>query len=64
MTLLEIKQAVDSGKTVHWINTGYKVIKLNGFYYMECPFGISHTLDTSKQELNGKEHDFFMVSGN
>lgn len=27
MTLNEIKQAVESGKTVHWSNEGYTVIK-------------------------------------
>lgn len=27
MTLDEIKKAVESGKTVHWANRGYKVIK-------------------------------------
>ena len=27
MTLTEIKAAIDQGKTVHWSNTGYRVIK-------------------------------------
>ena len=32
MTLEEIKSAVDSGKTVHWANDGYRVIKSRGEY--------------------------------
>lgn len=27
MTLEEIKSAVDAGKTVHWVNDGYVVVK-------------------------------------
>ena len=29
MTLEQIKAAVEAGKTVHWANTGYEVIKDN-----------------------------------
>lgn len=63
MKLEEIKKAVDAGKTVHWCNTGYEVLKdCYSNYY------IVYTLNDSAVGLcrrdNGKliedEIDFFL----
>jgi len=64
MTIQEIKAAVDSGKTVHWSNTGYVVIKDRcGHYYIKCVsndsyIGLTWTDGTT---LNGKEAEFFLA---
>jgi hypothetical protein len=34
MTLSDIKQAVEAGKSVHWANDGYSVIKGKAGYFV------------------------------
>lgn len=65
MNLSEIKAAVDSGKTVHWSNDGYTVIKDKGGKYLvlfvftgDC---IGLTWEDGKT-LNGREENFFLAS--
>lgn len=65
MTLSEIKEAVDSGKTVCWSNDRYKVIKGKFDYLIGFDIG-------GRQEnyigltwrdgvtLNGKEEEFYI----
>lgn len=64
MNLQEIKDAVDAGKTVHWSNPGYKVIKDDlGRYLIESEFSGSKSWIgltwTDGVTLNGKEEEFF-----
>ncbi len=64
MKLNEIKEAVLSGKVVHWKNHGYRVIyapKLNDFlirfdYNDDC-IGLTWTNGVT---MNGEEKDFFL----
>lgn len=66
MKLQEIKEAVDAGKTVRWINSRYKVIKSkNGGYMIGCDvgsFGESYIGLTHRDgiTMNGEEKDFFV----
>jgi hypothetical protein len=63
MTLDEIKQAVDAGKTVHWSNAGYTVIKdRNGAYFIR--FHDGNSIGLTWQDgvtLNGKPEEFFVA---
>jgi hypothetical protein len=63
MTLIEIKQAISDGKTVHWANKGYTVIKdVNGQYlinYDNKDFIGLTWLDGVT--LNGRESEFFTL---
>lgn len=67
MTLEEIKQAVESGQTVHWANGAYQVIKgRNGRFLIQCTInghciGLTHA---DGQTINGKPEDFFIRSNN
>lgn len=62
MTLQEIKEAVDAGKTVCWGNEGYKVIKGSSQYLIkfipnnDC-IGLTWNDGVT---LNGKENEFFI----
>ena len=66
MTLEEIKTAVLAGKTVHWVNSGYEVIRHifkdtpDGWYilhwYGSC-VGLTYKDGVT---LNGKESDFYI----
>lgn len=63
MNISEIKAAVDSGKTVHWSNTGYEVVKDHPNTYLikfnrtgSC-IGLTNR---SGDKLNGLEVDFFI----
>ena len=62
MTLSEIKQAVDEGKTVHWYCEIYVVIKdSKGQYLITCVLNnycIGLTWADGKT-LNGKEEEFY-----
>lgn len=63
MTLEEIKAAVDAGKTVHWVNSQYTVIKdENGRYRIGWKMGTPHesyvNLVKSNGKLNGGKHEF------
>ena len=63
MTLQEIKSAVDAGKTVHWHNSRYKVIKdrygdyLTIDVYNEACIGLCRK-DTG--ELIGNPDEFYI----
>ena len=64
MTLEDIKAAVDTGQTVHWVNTGYVVHKdrLRQYLITYVPndscIGLT---DRSGHRLNGKEAEFFIA---
>ena len=63
MTLEEIKQAVLSGKTVHWHNMNYTVVK-DKFdqFLIECNNGSCIGLTWSDGlMLNGNEEDFYVA---
>ena len=62
MTAKEIKDAVDNGKKVHWVNDLYTVIKDSlGQYLIKCTtngYCIGLTWKDG-ETLNGKEEEFF-----
>lgn len=62
MNLQEIKQAIADGKTVHWSNGAYTVIKDNlGQYLIKHSAGHCIGLTWADETtLNGKEEDFFI----
>jgi len=65
MTLEDIKAAVDSGQTVHWANTGYRVHRddLGQYLITFLPNSSSIGLtDLSGQRLNGDEAEFFIAN--
>lgn len=62
MTLEEIKAAVDAGKTVHWKNEGYVVVKgkhgyLIVFTHNDHATGLTHRDGVT---MNEREEDFFL----
>jgi hypothetical protein len=63
MTLNEIKYAVEKGKSVHWVNDGYSVIKdkygqfLVIFERNQSAIGLTWRDGVT---LNGKESDFYL----
>lgn len=63
MNLEQIKKAVEEGKTVHWANKAYVVIKDKvGQWFINCvnndsAIGLTWT---DGKTLNGKEEDFFL----
>ena len=62
MKLNEIKEAVEQGKTVHWCNDLYTVIKdekCNRFLITCCEnyIGLTHKDGVT---LNGKEEEFYI----
>lgn len=61
MTLQEIKDAINEGKSVHWVNEGYTVIKGKHEYLISHARGhcIGLTWADGKT-LNGKEEDFYI----
>lgn len=62
MTVDQIKKAVDEGKTVHWMNAGYRVIKDgNGKHIIKCDLN-NHIIGLTWRDgvtLNGDEEDFY-----
>jgi hypothetical protein len=65
MTLQEIKAAVDAGRTVHWKNSGYRVIKDSLGRYLigfdiggrrENYSGLTHLDGVT---MNGEPEDFY-----
>lgn len=63
MTLNEIKYAVETGRSVHWVNDGYSVIKDKiGQYLVICERNKSAIGLTWRDgiTLNGKESDFYI----
>lgn len=63
MKLQEIKDAVDAGKTVHWCNPAYKVIRTGGFYAIKCMVNSAIVGLTGQDEttMNGEEHEFYIA---
>jgi hypothetical protein len=63
MNLQEIKTAVDAGKSVHWSNDSYDVIKDKyGHYFINCSLN-DNTIGLTWQDgttLNGKESEFYL----
>lgn len=65
MSLTEIKAAIEAGKTVHWANEGYLVIKdkigqfLIKFSSNGSCIGLTHRDGVT---LNGKPEEFFIAS--
>lgn len=64
MTIAEIKQAVDAGKTVNWANGLYEVRKDKiGQYLIVCTsdgYTIGLT-NLAGDKLNGEESEFFIA---
>lgn len=65
MTLDEIKAALDQGKTVHWSNSRYTVIKDIHEYLIVCDIGTrkEHAIGLSGRDgvtMNGKPEDFYI----
>lgn len=63
MNLQQIKDAIEQGKTVHWANNGYKVIKdSKGRYFIM--FHTGHCTGLTWLDgvtLNGKEEQFYIA---
>ena len=63
MNIMQIKAAVDAGKSVHWANEGYRVHRdiLGQYLITFVPNGSTIGLtDRSGRRLNGAEADFFI----
>lgn len=65
MTFQEIKKAIQSGETVYWSNTGYKVIEHSnksglGVIFTQNQNLIGIVLDDKGQMINHSETDFFI----
>ena len=66
MNLEQIKEAIELGMKVYWVNERYRVIKLDsGEYLIACDHGTSsanYSGLTYKDgvTLNGKEKDFYI----
>ena len=66
MKLQEIKEAVLAGKTVHWKNAGYEVMRDKvGQWFIICCFNGSLTSLTWADgvTMNEREEDFFLGEG-
>ena len=64
MNIMQIKAAVDAGKSVHWANEGYRVHRdiLGQYLITFVPNGSAIGLtDRSGHRLNGAEADFFIL---
>ena len=63
MTLQEIKTAVDNGKTVHWSNEAYAVIKdRHEHYLIECSLN-GHCIGLEWADgkgMNGEPDEFYI----
>ena len=63
MTLNDIKQAVEAGKSVHWANDGYSVIKDNLGQFLVIFEPNQSCIGLTWRDgitLNGKESDFYI----
>ncbi len=64
MTLSEIKAAVEAGKTVHWANECYVVVKDSlGQWLIVCTPN-DHTIGLTWRDgvtMNGKPEDFYVA---
>lgn len=64
MTLDEIKAAVDAGKRVHWVNTGYDVIKTGSGDYLIVWQKDKNAIGLTWGDgvtMNGKPKQFFIA---
>lgn len=62
MTIEQIKAAVDAGKTVHWANASYTVIRDSlGQYLIRRGDRCCGLTDRSGTELQGREDQFFIA---
>ncbi|GHG90115.1 hypothetical protein [Pseudodonghicola xiamenensis] len=64
MNVAEIKLAVDAGKSVHWVNEGYRVHRDGLGQYLITFVRNGSTIgltDRSGKRLNGAEADFFIL---
>jgi len=64
MNINEIKTAVDAGKTMRWVNTGYVVRKdgLGQYLIVYLPNGSAIGLtNRAGTQLNGAEGEFFIA---
>jgi len=64
MNINDIKTAVDAGKTMHWVNTGYVVRKdcLGQYLIVYLPNGSAIGLtNRAGTQLNGAEGEFFIA---
>ena len=64
MNINDIKTAVDAGKTMHWVNTGYVVRKdsLGQYLIFYLPNGSAIGLtNRAGTQLNGVEAEFFIA---
>lgn len=63
MTLDEIKQAVEAGKTVHWATRSYRVVKDSvGQWLIVCDLN-NYAIGLTWRDgvtVNGKPEDFFL----
>jgi len=65
MNTNEIKAAVDQGKTVHWSNSNYVVIKDDRGEYLIKSICNNHYIGLTwcdDMTLNGKESEFFIAT--
>jgi len=60
MTLNEIKYAVEKGRSVHWANDGYQVIKGEAGYFVRFNSNDYLTPLTRDGVLIDKEADFYI----
>ena len=60
MTLNEIKSAVEAGRSVHWANDGYQVIKGEAGYFVRFNSNDYLTPLTRDGVLIDKEADFYI----
>ena len=63
MNITQIKAAVDTGKSVHWANEGYRVHRDTLGQYLITYVSNGSTIgltDPSGRRLNGAEADFFI----
>jgi len=62
MTLQEIKQAIEEGKKVFWINSLYEVIKDRNNEYFIKSTSNNHCIGLTWSDgvtMNGDENDFY-----
>ena len=63
MDIAEIKEAVESGQTVHWASKSYRVLKDNvGQWLIQCVIN-GHCIGLTWRDgvtMNGEEQQFFI----
>lgn len=62
MTLSEIKQAIEEGKKVYWVNTSCEVVKdKNGKYLIKHPDSCIGLTWLDGTTMNGNEDEFYTL---